>query len=613
MSSSIKREAEAKAVSWASDFVTQLPSIEKIIQTGYATPEQAQRIKDTIAVGDVIGFKLFTPAGKLTFCSNSGPSSGEDPLLNARALAVFQSGKSDVSFHHGHDEGASAGSHVEAYIPAVGPDGERMGVIEVYVDVSALDQVLHDSYSQLSIWLIFCSALVFLTPAAALIWRGKQLQMRDQRVASLQRIDQLTGILNRNSLTQEIDRVFADRAVDETIGVLFIDVDHFKHVNDTHGHRLGDEILRIVARTLKSSARNNQDVIGRYGGDEFVMLYRSIDQAGLRSAVERIKPALNDACRAVGGITPTLSIGAHLSRPGEDQQDALHAADIAVYEAKRRGRNQVIEYTRELETARGRELEVEKLLKRAIPSELLELHFQPMFAAKNRKLIGFEALLRLRDPAGGLISPGEFIPIAEKAGLMDNIGVWVLRRALDTAQTWPEDFFVSVNLSVAQFKSGDLPRRIFEVLDSREFDPSRLELEITESLLIDDEFCVWTQLQLIKEAGITIAIDDFGAGNTSVGHFWKFDFDKLKLDRSFLLACQYNPKRYGRLLHAISSFAKELHLTTVAEGIEVEDELEINVAAGVDQVQGFLLGRPMKVDELDQFIGKETEKLALVG
>lgn len=610
---SIKREAEAKAVTWARSFMAQLPSIETIIDKGSASPAESLRIRDSIAVGEVFRFKIFDRDGHLAFVSDQAQFTKEGgKTSNEKALQIFQTGKSHVTVHDGRAKPSRPDTYVEAYIPAISANGALIGALEVYVDVSALEQVLRQSYSQTSLWLILGCALVFLTPAVALIWRGEQLRSRDRRVARLQRFDQLTGVLNRNSLTHEIDRTFSSRAPDETIGVLFVDVDQFKQVNDQHGHQIGDEILRTIANVLRSCSRNDHDITGRFGGDEFVVLYRSIDLVGLRSIVRRIQQALENAQNIVN-VKATLSIGAHLSPPGEDQQAALHAADIAVYEAKRRGRDQMVEYCPEIDAVHVRRKEVEQLLTRAIDDALFELHFQPITDLKSREVLGFEALLRMNDSAGGLIPPNEFIPIAEKSGLMKEIGKWVLREAINIAQEWPNQLFVSVNLSVSQFESGDLPREVFAALNEFGFEASRLELEITESLLIEDHCNIQNQLQRLKDRGISIAIDDFGAGNTSIGHFWKFDFDKLKLDRSFLLGRQNDSGRYDRLLHAITAFANCMELLVVAEGIELDDDLEINAFAGVDQAQGFLLGRPMPADKLDQFLHLEAPQLAQAG
>lgn len=609
VNASITREAEAKAFAWAADFVVNVPEIKSVIETGRASPEQGGRIRQSIAVGDVFRFKLFRPNGELTFISDEAQFHREGGIAHTQAaLEVYRTGETDISVHDGREKPNRPDTYVEAYIPAIGPRGDTIGVIEVYVDATALHTVLSQSYARMSKWLILGCAFVFLTPALAMIWRTGQLRLRDRRLAELQRFDQLTGVLNRNALTQKIDRSFVERGADEPIGVLFIDVDRFKRTNDAFGHQVGDEMLRAVAWAIQSSIRAEKDTVGRYGGDEFLVLCRATERAGLRAIVTRIVEALRKAETTLpDGVAPTLSIGAHVSHPGEDQQQALRAADTAVYEAKRRGRDQMVEYTLELEAEKNRSDEIRVLLTDAVEEARFELRFQPIFATANKDLIGLEALLRLRDRNGVLVSPGEFIPIAETTGGMGAIGEWVLGRALDVAQDWPEHLFVSVNLSIAQFEPGDLPRKVDAALAARGFNPARLELEITESMLIDERHQVWDQLRRIRQTGVRLSIDDFGAGNTSVAHFWKFKFDKIKLDRSFLQAREYDAAQYEALLRALVSFSKDLGLEITAEGVEFEDEFEANHSAGVDQVQGFLLGEPLPVENLPALIAASRE------
>lgn len=603
-SEAIRDEAEAQAKEWALRLVRQFPEIGTMLQTGEATTEQVANIKNSVSIGGVFRFKLFAPDGSLIFVSDESQfiAEGARPHTES-ALEVFRTGQSEISVEDGRAKPNRPDTYVEAYIPAKSLDGQRIGVIEVYVDVTEANQVLRASFSALSRWLIICSAIVFLIPAAAVLWRAHHLRQQDRKLAELQRYDQLTHVLNRNALSEGIATVFDERDADETIGVLFVDVDRFKEVNDTLGHEQGDITLNVVAQALRDSMHGERDLLGRYGGDEFVILLRDASATALRAVVRDAAAKLR-AFSTERGLTiePTLSIGAHLSAPGESSKDALQAADVAVYHAKRTGRNRMVEYSLELDADRRRETRIEDLLRRSIEDDLLTLSFQPLFDARTRSILGCEALLRLRDLDGEIISPGEFIPIAERLNLMDELGGWVLRRAIQAAQQWPSYLFVSVNLSVAQFRNGDLPARIAKVLTEHGFDASRLELEITESMIIEDEQALAAQLAALKATGVRLAIDDFGAGATSVGHFWKYDFDKLKLDRSLMRVCQAQPERGLRVLQSIVAFSHALNCRVVAEGVEQDDQLAINAAAGVDQIQGFLLARPMPEEAIQSFL-----------
>ncbi|MCI4665971.1 MAG: GGDEF and EAL domain-containing protein [Neomegalonema sp.] len=612
---SIRQEAEAKAVAWAARFVAMIPAIKDIITTGRANKDQAQHIRISVATGSVFRFKLFRPNGQLAFVSDKAQFAREGGVaINKKAIEVYKTGVKNISVHDGRKNPVRPDVYVEAYIPALGPSGATIGVIEVYVNATATHTVLSRSYESLSIWLILGCAFVFLPPALALIWRGRWLRLRDRRVADLQRYDQLTGVLNRNILTQEINRAFTEREPDEQIGVLFIDVDHFKQFNDRYGHHVGDEMLRLAAKTAQSCIRTDKDLLGRYGGDEFVVICRRVDRRKLDAIARRIEHALRDAATKLpDGARPTLSIGAHTSRPGETQKAALHAADIAVYEAKRRGRNQVVEYTADLDADKKRADKIRLLIEDAVKNDRLKLYFQAIFAVQSGELAGFEALLRLIDDNGEVISPAEFIPIAERSGKMTELGDWVIAEALEVAKDWPARIFISINLSIAQLQSGNLPQKLQRELARRVFAPARLEIEITESMLIEDQHRIWEQLQQIREIGVKISIDDFGAGNTSVAHFWKFQFDKIKLDRSFLLAREQSIAKYETLLRALAAFARELNLEIVAEGVEFSDELDIIRAIGFDQVQGFLLGRPTPSPALDHIISNDDIRLSQKG
>ena len=607
ISDAVKREAEASATAWSSRFVTHAPAVAELVKRGVAdaTQDQTQRLRDAVAIGSVFKVRLFNPDGLAVFASEEAEGARKgaaafDPI----AREVFLTGRSDVRILD--ESGAKDGpeSAVEAYIRAVGEDGRALGVAAVSVDVAAIEQVLRRSFSQLGLWLAVGSFLLFLGALGLVQWRGYELRLFDRRLSNLKTVDQLTGALNREALNHEISRVFAERREGESIGLLLVDIDGFKVFNEAHGNPEGDKLLQRVAAVLKSCVRTETDIVGRYGGDEFVVVCRAVDKAALAGVVRRIRAATARSGRIGDAhFEPTLSIGAHLSAPGEHEDFALHAVDLAVDEAKRRGRNKVVSYFDQLENAFQKRRYLERLLRLAVERELLELHFQPVFRAFDQKLLGFEALLRMRDPAGGLISPGDFIPLAEELGLIEEIGAWVLREAVKTASGWPEHLFIAVNISIAQFRSGRLPFEIQDALESHALDPRRLELEVTESLLIEDKDAIWSQLGRIKALGASVAIDDFGAGNTSIGYMWKFGFDKIKLDRSFLDAHESDVEGYKRLLRAIIALSKTMGLTILAEGVELEEQLEVNAELGVDQVQGFLLGRPAPVAELDAIIG----------
>lgn len=611
----IRKEAEVKAVAWADEFFTQLPAIGDIIATGQASRIQSKKIKNSIAVGDIFQFKLFKPDGALAFVSDEARFRGEDgAVVNDKARRVFETGAGAVSVNDGRREANRPDSYVEAYVPAITQDGDRIGVIEVYVDVSALHAVLESSFSRLSYYLIAGTGCIILVPSVFVAWRSRQLRLRDRRVLELQRVDQLTGVLNRDALSRQLDRDLSRHRRGRGTGLLFIDVDRFKEVNDTHGHKQGDLLLRHVARVLQASVREGADVVGRYGGDEFVVLCRSVDRQTLSQIANRIQNSVRQPFRSGGTVLmPSLSMGAYLSADDDDMQSAMHAVDLAVYEAKRRGRDRIVEYHESFEFAFQRRKHIESLVRKALDCELLEVHFQPVFGISTQNIEGFEALLRLADPDGELIEPAEFIPIAEETGHIDRIGSRVLETAIDAAASWPNSLFVSVNVSIAQFRSGALPLAVRKRLIDRNFDPTRLELEVSESILVDGDMSTRQQLQELRKAGISIAIDDFGSGHTSLEHLWRFAVDKIKMDRGFFEAHEHQPETYRTIAQAVVTLGKTLGLKVVAEGVETEQQLTAVTELGVDQAQGFLIGRPAPIELYEKSLRRHSQQLLRTG
>ncbi|MBX2856182.1 MAG: bifunctional diguanylate cyclase/phosphodiesterase [Rhodobacteraceae bacterium] len=600
----IKREAEEKAASWAAGFVAEIPTLERILEGGWVSSEESQRISDSIAIGQVFRFELFSATGERKFISGAerfyaGASGG----INQKAAAVYESGVSDISVLDGRERPGMPDAYVEAYLPADTLDGRRLGVIEVYVDVSAMQVALSHSFSSLSQYLLIGSALVFLAPAMAMLFRSRQLRRKDRKLFELSRYDHLTGAYNRRTLSNKLGEIFRSKKGSGGNGLLFIDVDHFKQINDTYGHEVGDQLLRHIARLLIDAVRSEVDCVGRYGGDEFVVVCCGVDHETLIAVSNRIEAACKEPFR-YGGVmlTPSLSIGAYFSVKNDNQQSALRAADLAVYEAKRRGRGQMVEYYPALDKADERRRYVKTCLESAIEQELLTLYFQPIVDATSRKVAGFEGLLRLIDPEGGMISPMEFIPIAEETGLIEEIGLWTLQRGVRAATFWPEEHFLSINLSVKQLQNGDLPREVAHILELNRFPPERLELEVTETIFISDEVKIREKIQALKALGVSVSLDDFGSGYSSLGYLSRYSFDKIKIDRSLVGSRNEPDGRDSVLLNAIIAMGKALKVNVVAEGVETAAQLAMVTDGGADQIQGFLFSRPMPEEAIADFI-----------
>jgi len=424
----------------------------------------------------------------------------------------------------------------------------------------------------------------------------------EQRIAFLAHHDALTGLANRAALTQKIDEAAArQRRLAEPFTVLLLDLDRFKQVNDTLGHPAGDTLLMEVATRLKSLLRET-DVLARLGGDEFAVIQagESNQREAAKSLAERIIETLRKPFDIDGGnVSIGASIGIALaSELATGSGDLLKMADLALYRAKSAGRNGYCFFDPEMSEVASARQEVENDLRRAIQQNEFELHYQPIVDSKTRKICSVEALVRWRHPAKGLIYPDLFIPLAEETGLITQIGEWVLRAACAEAATWPAEIKLAVNLSLVQFRKTDLPDVVKRALADAGLRPERLELEITETALIESAAECLPALRQFKSMGITIVLDDFGTGYSSLSQLAMFPFDRIKIDKSFT---QNLTKRSecAAIVSATLTLAQNLDIATTAEGVETVDQYRLLRLAGVTSLQGYLFKRPGPASEID--------------
>jgi diguanylate cyclase (GGDEF)-like protein/PAS domain S-box-containing protein len=436
----------------------------------------------------------------------------------------------------------------------------------------------------------------------AVIEDATERKKAEQRIAFLAHHDPLTGLANRAALAQKIEEAAArQRRRDEPFTVLLLDLDRFKEVNDTLGHPAGDTLLSEVAMRLKSLLRET-DVLARLGGDEFAIIQagesNQRDAAG--ALAERILKLLGRPFAIEGGeINIGTSIGIALApEHGAGSDELLKMADLALYRTKSAGRNGYCFFAPEMSEVASARQEIESDLRRAIQQNELELHYQPILDAKTRKICSVEALVRWRHPTKGLLFPDLFIPLAEETGLIAQIGEWVLRKACADAAKWPDDIKVAVNLSLVQFRKTKLADTVMRVLVDSELRPERLELEITETALIESAAECLPALRQFKSLGITIVLDDFGTGYSSLSQLAMFPFDRIKIDKSFT---QNLTKRSecAAIISATLTLAQSLDIATTAEGVETADQYRVLRLAGVTSVQGYLFKRPGPASELD--------------
>lgn len=426
----------------------------------------------------------------------------------------------------------------------------------------------------------------------------------ENEIAHLARHDALTSLPNRTLFRDELKRAIANCSREgERVAVLCLDLDRFKPVNDTLGHAVGDELLQQVAERLSACVRAG-DLAARLGGDEFGIIQPRVEGEGEASALaERIVQSLSVPYDVAGHrVTIGVSVGIAIGAGASGTPDELvHQADLALYRVKAEGRQSFSFYHQDMDARAEIRRKLEMDLQEAIEKQQFEVHFQPSIRLNDNSVTGFEALLRWQHPDRGMISPAEFIPIAEDTGLINQIGQWVLTEACKQAVTWPPHMSVAVNLSPVQFKQAALPLQVMSALSKSGLEPARLELEITEAVLLKDTESTQDTLQQLRDIGVRIALDDFGTGYSSLGYLSRFQFDKIKIDRSFVNDMSTRTDALS-IVRAITALGADLGMTVTAEGVETEEQLAHLRTVCCTEVQGFLFSRPRAARDLDQFL-----------
>ncbi len=412
----------------------------------------------------------------------------------------------------------------------------------------------------------------------------------EKQIRHLAHYDALTDLPNRALFHERLKEELAGIVPGEQLAVVYIDVDEFKSVNDTLGHLVGDELLKSVALSLGRCARANE-FVARLGGDEFAIVQTAVKtQADVTDLATRALDAIRAPCECLGHqVTTDASIGIALApQHGADLDQILKNADLAMYAAKSAGRRtwRVFEPEMDARVKTRRILEMD--LRQAIADRAFEVYYQPCVSLQDHGITGCEALVRWRHPERGMISPAEFIPIAEETGLINELGEWVLTTACAEAMTWPENIKLAVNVSPVQFKSGTLALKIVAALSASGLAPSRLELEITEAVLIRDDDVALAILHQLRAIGIRIALDDFGTGYSSLSYLQRFPFDTIKIDRCFVNDIEEPEGSSSCIVQAVVNIAAARQMMTIAEGVETSRQRELLRALGCTEMQGYL-------------------------
>jgi diguanylate cyclase (GGDEF)-like protein/PAS domain S-box-containing protein len=471
------------------------------------------------------------------------------------------------------------------------------------VEVSALRSDDTEIPVEMSVAKIETGNLVFFSAFVRDITDRKESESQIQKLAHF---DALTSLPNRILLQDHFKYALSlVKRNNGKLAVIFLDLDHFKDINDTLGHSIGDLLLIEVAKRLQSTLRE-EDTLSRLGGDEFILILPGTDSRGAANVSQKLlsilaKPYHIDSFE----LTVTGSVGVALyPNDGTDFEILSQKADTAMYRAKQEGRNSYRFFTAEMQATSSRNLQLVNALRYALERNQLSLHYQPQVSLHESRIIGTEALLRWHHPELGFIFPTEFIPIAEDSGLIISIGEWVLRQAVKQAKLWMEEghepLIMAVNISAIQFRHPDLPHLVTQILEEVGLAPEYLELELTEGVAMYDPHAAIEMMNNLHELGIRVSIDDFGTGYSSLSYLKKFKVYKLKIDQSFVRDISTDPEDKA-IVSAIISMSKSLGLQTIAEGVETIEQLTYLRAQGCDEVQGFYYSKAMPADQLEQY------------
>ena len=585
----LRIDAQNTSAGWVSMLLARNPDVLNLVSGATPSNRTTQFLAESSQVGDIYRFRIWDGTGHAVFTSERLTSPGE-PIDTNRVTQALVSGSIINAVHTGSAP-RNVPFFVESFIP-VKQHGAVIGVFDVYLDQSD-DEILYKR--SLFLTEILIGTLVLLAGGfpGYRVYR-QMLRLRDARAQALylSEHDSLTGIPNRHWISEVANSTLASKRR-RPVAALMIDMDRFKDVNDSYGHAAGDKVLKAAGERLRSTIQE-ADSVARFGGDEFLVLQVGLHQPnGARFLANRLMEVLSEPY-SVGGsrIACGASIGIAISPPDAEGFDALIAcAHSALYKSKAGGRNCVSFFEPGIDEKNRQRRQIEADIRRALETGAFQLAYQPVHSFRDGSFVAFEALLRWpegRSPR----CPAEFIPVAEESGLINRLGVWALETACATAARWRNPLKVAVNLSPVQFQGGNIVSVVEHALGASGLRPERLELEVTESVWIADKDSALNQLRRLRRLGVSISLDDFGTGYSSLAYLWRFPFDTLKIDQSFVREMETDPKA-AAIVNTVMALGKNFNLTIAAEGVETEAQARILAEAGCDLGQGFLFAAPL--------------------
>lgn len=610
----LRADTEADAVAWASRIQQNAFGLDGILAGSPPSESDLTFLRSAKDLGNVAQLTIYDSNGREVLASDRlgefvhdrGTFANDSPVNQALAGGVYSaSGQAAMSNR--------AGYYTVAFVPILSDAGIVRGVLGVIVDNTA-KQILYLKWLSGSLAaLLMLVGLGLIVPGSGFWFRLREKWEAERSAEFLVRNDPLTEISNRSHFLEQLARILDEHIAEgRQMAIHYIDVDRFKEINDSFGLAAGDKFLQDITGKLRDLVDDPQQ-IARIGSDEFAIIQP--DTSGVMHAEifgGRIVDALSGTYNVVGhDVISSASVGIAVAPDhGQDALRLLKSADLALHQIKGQRRGQKCLYQPGMEQSMQTRLELQSILRKAFDNNWFELHYQPQYDLSARRLTGFEALLRLRHPERGMIPPIEFIPVAEETGLIQPIGEWIVREACLTAAKWPDQLTLAINLSPAQIRENKLAGKVEAIMRQTGMRPDRLEVEITEGLLMDASEMTMSELDSLKDLGIALVMDDFGTGYSSLSYLWRFAFDKIKIDKSFV----HNLGAGGNvesLLKSIINIGQSLDLRVIAEGVEKPEQAHFLMTNSCHHVQGFLFGRPVPKEEVTPIIMKDVKNAAI--
>jgi diguanylate cyclase (GGDEF)-like protein len=606
----LRADAAIEAQNWAIYLARNVPDFREILSGKKPSSSSLVFFSQSRQIGRVYRFLIYDRSGRLHLRSddlgqtnsNAGTLRLSDPEA-ASALhnrqPIVRVGSSDLDGETLH--------FAEAVVPII-DKGSAIGILQVFISQNQRRELFLSAAVESAVTV---GVLLAIGPAFGFWYRTRQKRSMEQQLDFVSTHDPLTRLMNRPAWLKSFDEALSKTSSERPLlTAMVVNVSGIRVANETFGNAAGDHLLKVSADRL-AEAVGSANFLSRIGGNQFGVLASPFaDPMDVARLAQNIIRDLSQPVTFNGNNLHTgFNIGVAMTpTDGSDQIQLVKAAEVAVASAHAAGRNQYQFFNASVEAVAERQRSLERFAREAIDLDALDLHFQPIIGLQDGRLKAFEALLRIRHPQLGALSPAEFVAAAERSGDIERIGAWCLEHACRIAKQWPDDLTIAVNLSPVQFNSGRLISNLRRILDNTHFPAYRLELEITEGIMLDDSEFIHIQLRSLQEMGVRVALDDFGTGYSSLSYLWKFPFSRIKIDQSFVRQMVGSPTAQG-IVSTIVSLGRSIGVPLTAEGIETLEELAYLKRIKCEYGQGYLFSRPVPATELAALILKDFSEL----